>query len=272
MKGKEKTLPAVEETAVQPETSAKKPGKLFIILSYTLALVSLLAALFVPIFYGKMFIQILLAAVAPIVKLFGVEIPASAYGTFFISGLVPTAQSVIYLGIMVATLLALIMLIPVIAGKAKKGTNLRCAFAAEFIAFNFISAYVIFEMLYFAGTWQDWALLIPLGVIALVMSAQSIKYKGGLGVAKFIIFLLATLTLFTLFDIVAFIPALEAPLNALAGLIGAQGATFIDVNASGFYFVFFISATERSHLPTLLRRRQRSSVNLRILSYLQLLP
>lgn len=240
MKGKEKTLPAVEETAVQPETTAKKPGKLFIILSYTLALVSLLAALFVPIFYGKMFIQILLASVAPIVKLFGVEIPASAYGTFFISGLVPTAQSVIYLGIMVATLLALIMLIPVIAGKAKKGTNLRCAFAAEFIAFNFISAYVIFEMLYFAGTWQDWALLIPLGVIALVMSAQSIKYKGGLGVAKFIIFLLATMTLFTLFDIVAFIPALESPLNALAGLIGAQGATFIDVNSSAFDFVFFI--------------------------------
>ncbi|MGN1061009.1 MAG: hypothetical protein ACI4QN_04675 [Candidatus Coproplasma sp.] len=240
MKGKDKTLPAVNETAVQPETTAKKPGKLFIILSYTLALISLIAALFVPIFYGKMFIQILLAAVAPIVKLFGVEIPASAYGTFFISGKMPIAQNVIYLGIIVATLLALIMLIPVIAGKARKGTNLRCAFAAEFIAFNFVNAYLIYEMLNFIGTWQDWALLIPLGVIALVMAAQSIKYKGGLGVAKFIIFLLAMLTLFTLFDIVAFIPVLESPFNSLAGLIGAEGASFIDANTNGFNFVYFI--------------------------------
>ncbi|MGN0823812.1 MAG: hypothetical protein ACI4MB_01945 [Candidatus Coproplasma sp.] len=240
MKGKEKTLPAVNETAVQPETAAKKPGKLFIILSYTLALASLIAALFVPIFYGKMFIQLLFAAVAPVIKLFGVEIPASAYGTFFLNETLPIALSVLILCILVATVLALIMLIPVIAGKAAKGTNLRCAFAAEFIAFNFVNAYLIYEMLNFVGTWQDWALLIPLGVIALVMGAQSIKYKGGLGVAKFIIFLLSMLTLFTLFDIVAFIPVLKSPFNSLAGLIGAEGASFIDANACGFNFVFFI--------------------------------
>lgn len=238
MKEKDKALPTTIQAAPLSEKKAKKPGKIFVILSYTLALASLIAALFVPLFGGKMFIQYVLMAVTPILSVFGVAIPNSIYGEFFINIPCSLTVGIMLTLIYISVVLALIMLIPVIAGKAAKGTNLRCAFAAEYIAFIFILAYVAWEVLEGdAASWSDFSLLIPLGVIMLVMAAQSIKYKGGLGVAKFIIFLLSLVTLFTLFDIVALVPVLEAPLTTISGIIKAYSE---DVTFLGEYNIALI--------------------------------
>lgn len=242
MKGKEKTLPATPDTANRPVEAKKKPGKLFVILSYALALASLIAMLFVPLFEGKMFIQYLLTAVAPVAELIKVDIPASAYGTFFTTAEFGLPLSVMILCVMVSVVIALILLIPVIAGKAAKGTNLRCAFAGEIIAFICIAVYTACDLHVYLAGWNKYSLLIALGVLALVMAAQAIKYKGWLGTTRFIIFLLALVTLFTLYDIVLVIPALEAPLLSLSGMIGAydKDVTYIGTNPYGLNGVYAI--------------------------------
>ncbi|MGN1373548.1 MAG: hypothetical protein ACI4VK_05860 [Candidatus Coproplasma sp.] len=240
-----------------PEATDKKPGKLFIIISYVIALASLIAMLFVPLFDGKMFIQYVLSAVAPILDLFKVTIPAEIYGEFFIKAEYTLTLGIMYTMVYVSVILALIMLIPVIACKAAKGTNLRCAFAAEHIAFLFLLANVCYDILSYSFLglrefWYDYSLLIPLGVLMLVMAAQSIKYKGGSGVAKFIIFLLSLVTLFCLFDIATFIPKIEDLLVDIAGIVNAYNADatfigsstiainpFIDLCNGAFVFVGF---------------------------------
>lgn len=242
MKGKEKQLPGLTEAANgadAPVKKDKKPGKLFIILSYALVLAGLIAAFFVPLYGGEMLAKYLLAAVGNII-----EIPSSAYGTFFIrdTGLM-LYEWVLILALAVSLVLALILLIPVIAGKPAKRTNLKCAFAGEFIAFIFTLAFAVCELYDYtvaAGVegkveWANFATLIPLGLAILVMAAQSIKYKGWLGTVKFIAFLLALLTLFTLFDIAAIIPALESPLLSISEMLGASKnkLTFMGVYPNG---------------------------------------
>lgn len=231
MKGKEKQLPELTEAAdgaATPVKKDKKPGKLFIILSYVLVLAGLIAAFFVPLYGGEMLIKYVLAAVDNII-----EVPSSAYGSFFIEKELMLYEWILILALAVTLVLSLILLIPVIAGKAAKRTNLKCAFAAEFIAFIFTLAFAVCELYNYTGAagtahkgdWANFATLIPLGLSILVMAAQSIKYKGWLGTVKFVVFLLALLTLFTLFDIVAIIPALESPLLSLSEMLGASKDT-----------------------------------------------
>ena len=218
-----------------PEVTDKKPGKLFIIISYALALASLIAMLFVPLYNGKMAIQLVLAACDKMLSFLKISVPAFTYGDFFVEQTMRIYESAFILGIAGSTVLALIMLLPVILCKNPRGGKLRCAFAAEMIAFLAVTANVLWDVLKFSGTWENYAILIPFGVIMLVMAAQSIKFKGGLGVAKFIIFLLALATAVTLLDITLFIPALEEPLKSVAGLIGAYNSdvTFVGSMATG---------------------------------------
>lgn len=218
-----------------PEATDKKPGKLFIIISYAIALASLLAVLFVPLYNGKMAIQLVWAACDSILSFLEINTPAFAYGSFFVDQSLRVYESAFILGIAVSTVLALIMLFPVIFCKTPQKTNLRCAFAAEFIAFLVVTANVLWEVLKFNGTWNNYAILIPFAVIMVVMATQSIKYKGGLGVAKLIIFILALLTAVTLLDITLFIPALKEPLKSFAGMIGAYNSdvTFVGSTATG---------------------------------------
>lgn len=216
MKGKEKTLPANVETVDSTESSAKKPGKLFIVLSYTLALISLIAAFFIPLYDGTMLAKYLLAAISTVLAVFGVTLPDSAYGSFFINAELPTFTGGLIIAVALATVIAIIIFIPVIAGKAKKGTNLRCAFAAEFIAMAATLAFLAVDALLYVGAWYNYSLIISFGVTALVMIAQTIKYNGWLGTTKTITFILALLTFITLYDVAAIIPALQSPLDSLA--------------------------------------------------------
>ncbi|MGN1104245.1 MAG: hypothetical protein ACI4QI_05150 [Candidatus Coproplasma sp.] len=256
-----------------PEVTDKKPGKLFIIISYVLALASLIAMLFVPLYDGNMFIKYVLSAVAPILDKFHVSV-ASINTGFFINELFSLAEGIMLTLIYLSVILALIMLIPVIAGKASKGTNLRCAFAAEYIAFLFLLAYVTYEVLLLDSTlWYDFSLIIPLGVIMLVMGAQSIKSKGGLGVARFIILLLALVTLFSLSDIVSYIPVLEDPLSSLSGTLGAYTAdvTFMGSNVSGLAIFaklcedYFLISVPTGNIPALVFKIIASEMTLVII-------
>lgn len=218
-----------------PEAKDKKSGRLFILITYLLALASLIAVLFVPLYNGKMLIQLVWAACDHTLAFLKIDAPAFAYGDFFVAQSLRMYECAFILGIAVSTVLALIMLFPVIFCKNPQGAKLRCAFAAEHIAFLVVTANLLWEVLKYNGTWNNYAILIPFGVLLLVMAAQSIKFKGGLGVAKFIIFLLALLTAVTLLDITVFIPALEEPLKSFAGMIGAYNAnvTFVGSMVSG---------------------------------------
>lgn len=249
MKRKEKTLPANVETVNSTESTAKKPGKLFIVLSYTLALISLIAAFFIPLFDGTMLAKYLLAATSPILAIFGVTLPDSAYGTFFVNAELPTYLCGLIIAIVLATVIAIILLIPVIAGKARKGTNLRCAFAAEFIAMITTLAYLAVDTLLYVDVWYNYSLIISFGVTALVMIAQTIKYNGWLGTTKFFTFMLALLTLFSLYDIAAIIPTLQSPLNSLASLGTAEPILLSFI--SGIYSIIdgsFLHASETIEL------------------------
>lgn len=247
MKSKESQLPETYAAASNPAENAvqgeKRPGKLFVIISYALVLAALIAALFVPIYKGEMLIKYLLAAVNEFLHTFKLEI--ENFPAFFINEPLINYEWILILAYCISLLLSLIMLIPVIIGKPYKETNLKCAFAAEFIAFFIVLAFAACELYLYVGEWQNYATLIPLGVTFIVMAAQSIKYKGWLGVFKLVTALLALVTLFTLFDIANVIPALHEPLLSLSGSVGAYDADVTFMNAypngiSGLYEIILL--------------------------------
>ncbi len=252
-------------TEVDTVKKDKKPGKLFVIISYALVLAGLVAALFIPIYRGEMLIKYLFAAVNEFLQhLFRWELKPTTYGSFFIKTPLIVYEWVLILAYFVSLILSLIMLLPVILGKPQKQTNLKCAFAAEFIAFVIVLAFATCELFLYPDAWYNYATLIPLGITIIVMAAQSIKYKGWLGVVKFVVFLLALLTLFTLTDIAAAIPALHDPLLSVSGSLGAydKDVTFMGAypgGLSGLYEILLLSEnsaylTEKVAAPELISR------------------
>ena len=227
--------------------SKNKGKKTAIVITYVIALLTLLAGLFVPL-YGnggemadRMMIRYLpgmlnecLAGalgknLIPELPAWFLEFPASGHVIFGVNYL-----AALYLLYAVLCVLGIILLIPVCAGNKDKGTSARSAFFIEIASAAVLTGALFFTLVTYPS-FENFGvvnLLIPLGGCVLMAIVQSIATKGGLGIYRTVVFIIACLALVALFDIGRLIPALANPMNSLsdalksgtvAGYVTAEG-------------------------------------------------
>lgn len=149
---------------------------------------------------------------------FGVNLSASYSKIFSVFGVFDfDIGALLFILYAVATLLALIMLIPVCALNRRKDSPRKIAVAIENFALTVLLAMALLKITDYvvAGDWYL-SILIPLGLLLLIKIVQSIAYFGGSGVMKTVIFFISSLAaLVTILNVFTVIPQLAEPVNNL---------------------------------------------------------
>lgn len=198
---------------------SSKPAKWVALATYAIALLCLLAGLLVPLApvslsplkdafkVENMLVMQAFAALGT----FGLKIPF-APDTFVYSyakdvklfGAIPAFDlgAVLVLLYVLVCVFALIGLIPVIASNRYKRTALRTASFVEGLGAVVAGLFVLVQLGQFAvgaNYWNNWAFapVIALGGCTLMLLIQSIAYKKGSGVIKFILLLLSLVAVFS---------------------------------------------------------------------------
>ena len=193
----------------------KKSIKLAVVVTYAIATVALILGWFIPAFgygqelaVGDMILVLYLPAV--INALFGGLIPENVIGSrtlpdFLVKESGFNAAALMIVIYLVVTVLAIVFLIPVIAGKKTKRTSLVNAYIVEAIAL------VTFALLFLFSAWEVDLYTTTAGflnitvisaVVLIMLFIQCIFEKGSYGVIKMFLFLLSYLAfIFAMFNI-----------------------------------------------------------------------
>lgn len=143
--------------------------------------------------------------------------------------------TVLYALVVLAGIIALVpAIISTFSKKSKRNTALSAASFIEVTAFLFVSFFVFVQLSNFtlystevleAAHYQwSWPLLGAFGGTFVMLVIQSIFYKKGSGIFKFVLLLLSTLALMiVVYDLGAIIPPLKEPLD---GLVKDTGELF----------------------------------------------
>lgn len=232
----------------------KRPNRVVALITYIIALIALLLGLFLP--YGTnpdlngttdaiwafQLPQALKAAV-PVQAFWDligdVGAPFTHSLPITLNGIIPTSElmplgydlgalfTVLYALVVLAGLIALIpAIVNTFSKKTTKNTALNAASFIEVVAFLFVSFFVFVQLtnftLYPAEVLEQipygwsWPLLGAFGGTFVMLVFQSIFYKKGSGVFKFVLLLLSTLALMlAIYDLGAIIPPLKEPLGDL---------------------------------------------------------
>lgn len=168
---------------------------------------------------------------------FGVNLSGSYSQIFSVVGVFDfDIGALLFILYAVATVLALIMLIPVCVLNRKKATPRKIAVAIENFALTVLLAMTLLKITDYVVT-GDWylSILIPLGTLLLIKIVQSIAYFGGSGVMKTVVFLISSLAaLVAILNVFTIIPQLAEPINNLVSKI--QGTRPFET-AAGLYSV-----------------------------------
>jgi len=230
----------------------KKPAKWVALVTYAIALLCLLAGLLVPLapvslkgnfVANNMLIMQAFAALGA----FGLNIPFapdtfvySYAGDVKLFGAIPAFDigAVLVLLYVLVCVAALIGLIPVIASKKHSPTALKTASVIEVLGAIVAGLLVLVQLGQFAvgvSSWQSWAFapVIAFGGCVLMLFIQSVAYRKGSGVIKFILLLLSVVAVFS----AVFANVANAQLGKITGNLpaflkdyslysGADGAVF----------------------------------------------
>ena len=262
---------ANEKPALTPEQQKAKNTKVMTVVTYSIALLCMLAGLFVPLFgilsggkiMDRMFLKYVLgvfnALLFPFVKKDLIPLPENG----FFAPLLPTetfSPEMLALTVYIlTTVVGLFMLIPVLIGNRNKRTSAICAYVIELFAV-LSSGYFIFSVLKefaWGMPWMCYNLIIVFGGVLLMMAVQSVYNKGGLGVSKIILMVLSALVFFFLLDLGAFIPALGKVFNPLSKALGSgEEAAFtvgtdLIIGINGVKFLTFMKAASSPLLKVL---------------------
>ncbi len=237
------------------KNSIKRPNKIVALITYIIALIALLLGLFLP--YGtnpelngttdaiwafqlpdalskavpvEAFVNLLKDAEGNILGApFAYSLPITLNGVIEGGYDLGALFTVLYALVVLAGIIALIpAIVSTFSKKSNKNTALSAASFIEVVAFLFVSIFVFIQLTSFTLTSADvlasyyqWSypLLGAFGGTFLMLVVQSIFYKKGSGVFKFILLLLSTLALMlVVYDVGAIITALNDPLNELIGI------------------------------------------------------
>lgn len=213
------------------EKKKNKTRKVIATTTYFIALLCLLAGLFVPLFNcvdGVEMPERMMFRYLPSMfnGIFGKEVIKISGDYFlpfhFIDGKFDF-MSLVGVLYAVVCVIALIMLIPVLLGSKKKNTSARCALGVEVLAMLVTLTYIAYKAYFLVSEhvleWTDYNFLIAFGGVLLMAIIQTVSSKGGIGVSKVIGLVLTVIAVIALLDITLFIPKLADPLGDKAGLL-----------------------------------------------------
>ena len=231
----------------------KRPNRVVALVTYIIALIALLLGLFLP--YGtnpahdgttaaiwafqlpdalskaiplEAFVNLLKDAEGNILgSPFAYSLPITLNGVIEGGYDLGALFTVLYALVVLAGLIALIpAIVSTFSKKSKRNTALSAASFIEVVAFLFVSFFVFVQLTSFtlftpelleqmSYRWS-WPLLGAFGGTFVMLVVQSVFYKKGSGVFKFVLLLLSTLALMlAVYDLGAIIPPLKEPLGEL---------------------------------------------------------
>lgn len=239
---KNKAAEVNEESEVPAPVSEKekkeKKKKLTVVLTYVIAFLCIWAGLLAPLYnmgaadiMDKMLLRYIPAELNNLVAPFTKSALISNLPWFIGNEALPTAfdaEALILVLYALTSILSLIMLIPVCAGKKENNTYLRCAFSVEIIAMILSSAYIITRTYNFVATgvfgWLDYNMFIVLGGTLVMACIQAIATKGGMGVSRTLVLVFSLLSALSILDITMFVPQLVGPLGSFSSTVGGGAA------------------------------------------------
>lgn len=231
-------------------TETKQPDRLFALITYAIALVCLLAGLFVPLNGAGFSVQAMIALQLPaalnsIVPLDFLQASATNYPLLYsydltLGGFTLDIGALLILLYALVTLCGIIALIPAIVNTVKRGGKKNIALnAASFIE---ICASVVLALVLFfelgdalsdgtVANFTCYALLIAFGGAWLMLALQALRYKKSSGAIKFLLMLISLITvIFALYNVENLFPFMASGLEAIkseqlgTGLIGDGSA------------------------------------------------
>lgn len=259
----ESAAPAKDKPVLTPEEKKAKNAKAMTVITYSVALLCMLAGLFAPLFgslkeiavMDRMFLKyvpgVINALLFPFVKKNIIPLPENG---FFVPFGEPEKFVSEHLALTIYVLMCVIglfMLIPVLLGKANKRTSAVCAYSVELLA-ALSSGYYIFSALRtftWGSEWQFFNLIIVFGGALLMMTVQSIYNKGGLGVTKIALAVFSFLVFAFLTSLVFLPEGATKAFNSLSKALkcgdDAAFAIFRAQNKAGIAGIDFIETLKR---------------------------
>lgn len=227
----------------------KRPNKFPAMITYIIAVLSLLVGLIFPLGTkalaegGLQFNNMpILQIEGALVELRLISSPVSApmlnpaYSwQISLFGMTVDIGAILLLAYIFVTALAVILLIPVCVSGKQKETARKTAITAELMALIVLFALVIHEFVRHTNDW-NLSVFIPFGVTALMLIIQSIVYFGKSGVIKTVAFILSALAVVVaVSNIRSFIPRIgillanmkgARPFETTAGLYSLGGTSY----------------------------------------------
>lgn len=237
-------------SAQTKEKKKNKTRKVIATTTYFIAMLCLLAGLFVPLFSciegvkmpERMMFRYLPSMLNGIA---GKEIIKLKEGSYFLTYYGYTTGKFNFMSLIgvlyaVTCVISVLMLIPVLLGSKKKNTSANCALGVEVLAMLVTLTYIAYTTYFLVDAhtvaWYDYNFLIAFGGVLLMAFIQTIASKGGIGVSKVIGLLLSVIGVIALLDITMFIPKLADPLGKLSNTLkSGDVAAFLNGEAGGYY-------------------------------------
>ncbi|MGN0815059.1 MAG: hypothetical protein ACI4MH_07495 [Candidatus Coproplasma sp.] len=203
--------------------NVKSPNKKSSVITYIIALLVIIGAWFIPLFgsfasFGidgmafwylpAMINSALGFNLLPASITSGHPLPEFVATSVDLFGISLNLSSILYVAYAVVTVLAVIMLIPVLAGNKNKRTSGVCAYIVEILAI-FVIATILISSAFNAApgvTIDNNLPVVAVGaVLIIILAIQSIINKKGLGAYKTVAFVLSALSFALLFNVVGVI-------------------------------------------------------------------
>lgn len=211
----------------KPKSESENTGKskFAALVTYIIALICLIAGLFVPLFNDNKILALQLpdainkltgkTIFSSIGKSFTLPYPVKIFGS---ETLAPDIMAIAVVVYAVITLLGIFALIPIIVSNRKKKTAYVLASIVEVIAALTLTVYMVVALKLFTeqSTMFSYNMVIALGGTVLMLIIQSFVYKGGKGVSKFFLFLFSVIGLLTLYSLTSLIPQVSTQIGELA--------------------------------------------------------
>jgi hypothetical protein len=249
-------------------TTVKKSNKRGVVITYVIALLCLIAGLFVPLYNttGDILDRMLFIYLPSVINqaLNQYIFTGNWFGTFssFSTPIFGQSVDVMAWSVLlytVVTIIGILFLVPVAGGDKNRKGYAVCAYIIEVAALVALTIYLLFSIYAYnsaASTsgeyyeWTNYAVLIAFGGTLLMLIIQSIMNKGSLGVCKLFLYIFAALGALMLFDITIWVTALKTPLEDLANLINSSvsftNVSSISLSYAFVTFIFLISFTDLS--------------------------
>lgn len=247
----------------------QKSHKAAALITYAITLVCLLAGWFLPLVGTGFEVENMLALQLPDVLNQTFKLQLDMGNPFLYSfpielfGVTPEFDLGAWLVLLYAfiTVIALICLIPAIAGSGEKRTSMNAAFFAEALSVFVLGILILIEIQKLQALTSEgydnlwsWNLTIAFGGTLLMTIVQRIVCSKGSGFVKTLLFLLsAAAVLFAVFPIQYIFTGLADPLSKLAGdklAVGIYGAEGVSVSLIEMVTCFFHSNFFADYFPT----------------------